>query len=218
VNFQIELSQEEIETIDPLTNGELEQLCDQAPESWSGERNKLIMKHMLYTGSRVGEVVDLEWKEIDFEAGTIDISPAKWFGERRLRISPDLLENLSAWRTRCLENGVESKWVFPNARGNKLSTRYIREFHNRYALWAGLSDGRIHPHLFRHTFASRLLAQTGNLRTVQRALGHASLDTTMIYLHSIPEKELKNLRADEIDLAEFEKKLPNMTVKWKNTD
>ncbi len=195
--------------IEPLSNRELQLLAEQAPESWSGTRNRLIMRHMLYTGSRVGETVELDWIDVNLEKGYINISPAKWYGERRLHISLGWTARLQEWKNN--PDSPESKWVFPNASGGNLSTRYIRYFVEDYAVNAGMSSDRVHPHLFRHTFASRLLASSGNLRTVQNALGHNDLKTTMVYLHTLDEDQLEQIKSrGNVNLAEFEKTLPNV--------
>jgi len=164
---------------------------------------------MLYTGSRVGETVELDWQDVNLDRGYIDISPAKWYGERRLHISPGWTARLQEWSNN--SEFPESKWVYPNASGGNLSTRYVRYFVEDYAVHAGMSSDRIHPHLFRHTFASRLLASSGNLRTVQNALGHNDLQTTMVYLHTLSAEQLEEIKArGTVNLAEFEKSLPNV--------
>lgn len=195
--------------IEPLSNSELEAMLAECPETWSGDRDRYIMLHMFYTGSRVGEVVELDWPDVDLTKNIIDISPAKWTGERRLTISQGWSDTLADWRERCFD--LDSEYVFPDSKGNQLTTRYVRAFVAKYAMRAGLSDKRVHPHLFRHTFASRLLVKTGNLRTVQNALGHNDLRTTMVYLHTIDAKQREQINSrGHVDLSQFEKDLPDV--------
>jgi len=65
--------------------------------------------------------------------------------------------------------------------------RYVQDFVKRYDKKSGIKID-VHPHILRHTFATDLLRSTGNVRLVQKALGHASLATTMIYTHIVDEQ------------------------------
>jgi len=77
-----------------------------------------------------------------------------------------------------------------------MNDRYVRDFVKRYALKVNIKKD-VHPHTLRHSFATDLLRSTGNIRLVQKALGHVSIATTMIYTHIVDEQlesALKGLR------------------------
>jgi integrase/recombinase XerD len=201
--------------IEPLTDSEISRLLDQTGKSFSDRRNAMMIRLMLHTGMRPGEVVSLKWSDIDKDASTVRISPAKWESERRLKISPAVVDSLESYHDHKNFPAEDSgpDLVFPNAQGNVLSLRYVRDFVEDYALKAGLSAERVHPYLFRHTFASRLLQTTRNIRMVQRALGHNDLSTTMNYIHTLPESTQDKIKAgDDLDLATFSKKLEEKLI------
>ena len=77
----------------------------------------------------------------------------------------------------------------------QLSTRYLRQLVNRLADRAELAESeKVSPHTLRHTFATDLYRETKNLRLVQKALGHASIQTTEIYTHIVDEELEEALR------------------------
>lgn len=195
---------------DTLTDDEINLLLEQTPDSWSGRRDREVMIFMLHTGCRVSEVVGLRWGQVDFEDRRIDISPSKFWGERRLVVSKEYASRLKAWR----DVARGDKWVFSNARGGDLSARYVREFLDTYSLRAGLDDARVNPHLFRHTFAERFFLETENLQKLQLVLGHKDIKTTAeFYLHVLSDEQRTRVTTTiDIDLAHFEKRLPNMTM------
>ena len=83
---------------------------------------------------------------------------------------------------------MRNDYVFVTGKGRKVPDRFLRYLVKRKAAEAGI-DKDIHPHTLRHSFATDLLLATGNIRLVQKALGHASIATTEIYLH-IHDEEL----------------------------
>ena len=105
--------------------------------------------------------------------------------ERVLWICDDDLVLLKKW----LELRPSSKLVFTSLDGAKpICSRWFRRFIRRLGEKAGLNHN-FHPHVCRHSFATRLLSQSKNLYLVSRALGHASVATTQVYL-SLNDSEL----------------------------
>jgi site-specific recombinase XerD len=97
----------------------------------------------------------------------------------------------------------DSKAVFLNRSCGRLSQRRIQLIVRKYALKAGLHE-RVHPHLLRHTFATHLLDGGAELRVVQELMGHASPNTTQIYLHVTEERQRKVLEASLDGIARVE--------------
>ncbi|MEF9968475.1 MAG: tyrosine-type recombinase/integrase, partial [Longicatena sp.] len=82
-------------------------------------------------------------------------------------------------------------YVFVNQRGDKLTSRGIQYIMEKSAKLCDLHV-HLHPHMFRHSFATHLLDNGADLRIVQELLGHASLSTTQIYVH-VSQERLKNV-------------------------
>ena len=152
-----------------------------------GIRNHLIALLMLDAGLRVGEVValqmsDLYYNEIPVESLVIRPEIAKTKKERVIPVSERLRCALEEYNEEPPWPGIESiGWaafgVWP--RGKQLTTRQVERIIRKAAMD---SIGRpIHPHVLRHTFASRLMRKT-NARIVMELLGHSQMSSTQIYM------------------------------------
>ena len=154
-------------------------------------RNWLIATLMLNYGLRVSEVRGLQADDIDWDSGRMVIT-GKGNKDRGLWLSDDDLLALCEFKPAHQTRGH----IFLSQDRRPLSVRYIRQM----LLVAGEKAGvrkRVHPHLLRHSFATDLLRQTGNLMLVSKALGHSDIHTTTIYTHIVDEElegALKNLR------------------------
>lgn len=143
-------------------------------------RNLCLVRLMLEAGLRVGEAVALRPEHLDLETCRIIVREGKGAKDRVLWISDDLRDLIADW----LERRPESEWLFPTRKGTQVQTRYVRAMVKRTARRAKVQEAeRVSPHTLRHTFATDLYAETTNLRLVQKALGHASIQTTQIYTH-----------------------------------
>lgn len=150
------------------------------PRYLSGLRNRCLLRVMLEAGLRAGEVVALKPERLDMRSCRLMVREGKGAKDRVLWISDDLRDLIGRW----LQRRPDSPWLFPTRNGGQLDTRYLRTTVKRYAVKAGISEAeRVTPHALRHTFATDLLRETGNIRLVQRALGHSDLSTTTVYLH-----------------------------------
>jgi len=131
-------------------------------------------------GLRIQEALHLRVQDIDSAAGVIHVRCAKRNRDRDVMLAPRLLAELRAyWRAR-RPPGPE---LFPGRSGHGTLTRNAVNLAIRKASRAAGIDRRISPHSLRHAFATHLVEQGTDLRSVQVLLGHASLSSTTCYLH-----------------------------------
>ncbi len=162
-------------------------------EAPTGLRNRALVLLFLNTGLRVSEALSLVPADIDWAGGRLTVRRGKGGRSRVLWLGPGDLRVGERWLA-FRPSGAER--LFCTMQGRPLHDRYVRNFVRRAGQRAGLTRD-VHPHLLRHTFATDLLHSTGNIRLVQKALGHASLTTTMLYTHIVDEQleaALKGLR------------------------
>jgi integrase/recombinase XerC len=171
-------------TLDADQMGRL--LAFRADDSLS-TRDKAIMELFYSSGLRLSELVGLDLSALDLTDRTVRVL-GKGGKSRILPIGRFAVEALRRWlRERSLLLGPAAAAdlagaVFVGRGGRRLSARAVQL---RVTLWArrqGLGV-HLHPHMFRHSFASHLLESSGNLRAVQELLGHADIGTTQIYTH-----------------------------------
>jgi integrase/recombinase XerC len=145
-------------------------------------RDRAIMELLYSSGLRLAELVGLEVTSVDLKDRMVEVR-GKGEKTRRVPVGRRAVEALQAWlaeRTALARQGESAMFVGRN--GARLGARAVQA---RVDLWArrqGLGV-HVHPHLFRHSFASHLLESGGELRGVQELLGHANLSTTQIYTH-----------------------------------
>lgn len=139
-------------------------------------RDKVILALLYSSGLRVSELVKLIIQDIDFEERTIRI---RGKGDKdRIVLFDDTTKKLIIEYINIRDS--DSKYLFINKNGNKLSSRYIQMMIKKYAEEAGI-DKKVTPHILRHSFATHLLKNGVDIRAIQQLLGHASLSTTQIY-------------------------------------
>jgi integrase/recombinase XerD len=113
--------------------------------------------------------------------------------DRQVWVSEPTLQLLRAWRVRA----PISSYCFPTLKGTLIHGQALRAMLQRRGRKAGLAKG-VHPHMLRHTYATELYRATKDIRLVQKALGHASLSTTMIYTHIVDDDMETAMRALDI--------------------
>jgi integrase/recombinase XerC len=160
----------------------------EAPDTnnWLGARDRAILEILYSTGIRVSELVALNLDDIDFLGEVIHVR-GKGKKERIAPIGTNALQAVQHYlqfRSRRAQNNenFDAKRLFVNKHGSKLSTRSVRRKMDKYLKMAGL-DPSISPHTLRHSFATHMLNNGADLRSVQELLGHRSLSTTQIYTH-----------------------------------
>jgi integrase/recombinase XerC len=147
-----------------------------------GSRDRALMELLYSSGLRLAELVGLDVSSLDLKDGVVHV-----LGKgRKARIVPVgrlALRALRGWlQERAALARPDENALFVGRNGARLGPRAVQV---RVALWArrqGLGV-HVHPHLFRHSFASHLLESGGELRGVQELLGHAAISTTQIYTH-----------------------------------
>lgn len=143
-------------------------------------RNLCMVRLMLDAGLRCGEVLALQPGHLNMTTCRLLVREGKGAKDRVLWVPTDLRDLIGAW----LERKPASPLLFPTRSGSKVNARYVREMVKRYAEKAGVQEWeKVSPHTLRHTFATDLLRETGNVEIVRKALGHANISTTMIYTH-----------------------------------
>ena len=151
----------------------------------------LAMIHVLFSaGLRVGELTALDWGHVTPEEAELRIQ-GKGGRERLAFVSQQGMEALSAYKSVWPELGGQppqpASPVFLNRGGTRLNVRSIRRMLVTSGLAAGLRKS-MHPHIFRHSFATHLLNNGVDLRYVQELLGHVSIRSTQIYTHVSTER------------------------------
>lgn len=175
---------------------ELERLFNSNDLSTSlGRRNQAILETIYATGIRVSECEGLLLSDIDFSIGTMLIR-GKGRKERYVLFGKFAKKSLEYYinKDRKLllkKSGIETDVVFLNARGTPLTSRGIRFIINNIVENAALTI-HVHPHKLRHTFATHMLNEGADLRTVQELLGHENLSSTQIYTH-VTKDHLRNV-------------------------
>jgi integrase len=141
-----------------------------------------IIGFALNTGMRQGEILNLQWQDVDFVRGVLMVLQSKNGTRRTIPLNATVYELLAAKQA---TTGVAHGPVFRTPLGNELQVRYLaREFCEARDR-AGIPDFRFHD--MRHTFATRLVQRGVDLYKVQRLLGHKTSLMTQRYAHHSPE-------------------------------
>ncbi|WP_245711121.1 tyrosine recombinase XerC [Granulicatella balaenopterae] len=198
---------------------ELRQLLDELPVKTPLElRNKALMELLYATGMRVSELTSLRLNQLKWDLGVIlvigkgDKERYVPFGE----FAHDALETyLNESRSELMvKRHVDHDVVFVNYLGEPLTARGVSYILDNIIKESSLS-ATIHPHMLRHSFATHLLNNGADMRTVQELLGHASLSSTQIYTHVtkdalqhnyaqfFPRASRSKKRENGLDLSQF---------------
>ncbi|MDQ0350611.1 integrase/recombinase XerC [Alkalibacillus filiformis] len=160
-----------------------------------GQRNQALIEILYATGIRVSELVQIKLKDIDYTLGTILVH-GKGNKERYVPFGAyaqsAVKEYIEDGRKQLLAKSKdEVEQLFINFRGTSLTDEGVRYILNDMMKRAALTSS-IHPHKLRHTFATHLLNEGADMRSVQEMLGHESLSSTQIYTH-VTKDYLQNI-------------------------
>ncbi|MGH8279266.1 MAG: tyrosine recombinase XerC [Gammaproteobacteria bacterium] len=167
------------QTLDVDQMARLLEIDGHAPEV---VRDRAIMELLYSSGLRLAELTAIKLTDINLADATVTVT-GKGNKTRIVPVGRKAREALAAWlkeRAGLARPGDE--WLFVGPHGGRLSPRTVQSRLKRWGIAQGIALG-IHPHIFRHSFASHLLESSGDLRAVQELLGHASISTTQIYTH-----------------------------------
>jgi integrase/recombinase XerC len=157
----------------------------QAPV-WAAERDAAILEMFYSTGVRISELAAMNVPDVDVYTETVRVL-GKGRKERICPVGSHALAALQRYRAKA---GVHDSALFRNKAGKRMTTMAITNVVNKYRRLSGLPLN-VTPHKFRHSFATHLLNNGADLRSVQELLGHASLSTTQIYTHVTTERMKK---------------------------
>jgi len=151
-------------------------------------RNSLILEMLYSTGIRVSEIVNIKLNDISTINKTIKIS-GKGNKERIVYFGNKCLELINLYLRQSYNklNINNLDYFILSKTGKKINDRQIRKILDDASEIAGI-DMKISPHVLRHTFATHMLNEGADLRSVQELLGHENLSTTQIYTHLTNEK------------------------------
>ena len=146
-------------------------------------RDRALLETLYSTGARVSEVVGLDLCDIDDTDAFVRLK-GKGRKERIVPIGEMAIQAIRDYRASLpvtISHSDHSVPLFLNHRGGRITTRSVARIVARYS--ARLTGGAISPHALRHSYATHLLDEGADLRSIQEMLGHASLSTTQKYTH-----------------------------------
>lgn len=149
-----------------------------------GERDLAILELLYGCGIRVGELVAANVDDLDFQEGWLKVR-GKGNKERQVPLPGRTLQAVESYLEDAAPPPAPHQTgppvpLFVNRKGRRLSDRQVRRLVKLYATLA-TGDSTVHPHSFRHAYATHLLADGADLRSIQELLGHARLSTTQKY-------------------------------------
>lgn len=172
-----------------LTEDEINRLFA-APEitTEEGVRDRALLELMYAAGLRVSELVSLKQENLDLLAGLV-VCHGKGSKERRVPIGKSAIHWLQQYIALKAGYGRAVSQIFFLNRGRPLTRQQAWTLIKRYAAKAGVKD--VSPHTLRHSFATHLLQNGADSRSVQALLGHSDISTTQIYTH-ITDRHLRS--------------------------
>lgn len=184
-----------------LSAEEIENLIKTAEQSndYRIRRIAVMIELMYATGLRVSELVALPETAVNYKKGQITIF-GKGSKERIVPIAKHTLQTLEEYgeqRQKFVGVNCSSPWLFPSAGGSDghlTRDAFYKDLKNLAAA-CGIYPSRVTPHVLRHSFATHLLNNNADLRSVQKMLGHENITTTEIYTHITSQKLLDTVCA-----------------------
>jgi len=167
-----------------LDADQMARLLDFRVDDLMSARDKAIMELFYSSGLRVSELVNLELASIDLKDRTVRVT-GKGNKTRIVPMGRHAIDAIKAWlpqRAALIRDAATAHPLFVGKAGRALTPRAVQLRVETWARRQGLAQ-HVHPHMFRHSFATHLLESSGDLRGVQELLGHADISTTQVYTH-----------------------------------
>ncbi len=162
-----------------LSYEELRQIIESIPDDTILDiRNKLIVKLLYLSGIRVSELINIKLSDINKNEATIRILGKG--NKERIVYYKDYLNDLIDKYLNLRE--YDSEYLILNNKGEKITARGIQKIIDKVVM-ASCIQNHVSPHTFRHTFATQLINNGADIKSVQELLGHSSLNTTQVYTH-----------------------------------
>ena len=185
-----------------LSLAEMQKLLDYKAESKSKEdlRRRAIVELLYATGMRVTELASLKLSDFVLDEDPTLRITGKGDKERLMPLSERTLETMEAYVEKSGARAPENKenWLFPSLQGKPLTRQRVFQIVRETGKAVGID---LSPHHLRHTFATHLLENDADLRSVQMMLGHADLTTTQIYTKVVKDR-LRDVLENKHPLAE----------------
>lgn len=165
------------------------------PKGW---QMTAMLELMYASGLRVSELVSLPENCINFDRRQVFVR-GKGSKERVVPVAPAAIQAVFDYleqRDCFIREGRRSIWLFPSksSRSGHISRDTFFKRLKELAVKAGIYPSRVTPHVLRHSFATHLLNHNADLRSVQKMLGHESINTTEIYTHILSDKLLETVQ------------------------
>jgi integrase/recombinase XerC len=161
-------------------------MLDQAEPTKTPLRDRALLELMYSAGIRVSELVGLDEPDVDLREGAVRVR-GKGNKDRIALFGRTATEAVMRYFAEERTPPREGRPLFTNARGGRLTSRTVQNVVKRWAASVGLPPDTS-PHTLRHSFATHLLDNGADLKTVQQLLGHESLATTQVYTHISVER------------------------------
>ncbi len=179
-----------------LTIEEIDNLLDIELKTPLDFRNKAMLELLYASGLRISELLNLKLNDISFDEDILKVV-GKGDKQRIVPIGDVALEYLklyiNEYRNSILGN-KQSEYLFINNHGNGMTRQGFFKILKQQCLIKGIKKD-VSPHTLRHSFASHLLNNGADLRTIQELLGHSDISTTQVYTHLINEKLKEDYKA-----------------------
>ncbi|AIM14938.1 integrase [Bacillus sp. X1(2014)] len=178
------------DNVDALSDEQVEQLLFYVENSNKvSTRNKLIVYLLLYTGVRVSELVSIKIADIDLLTSQLSVI-GKGGKRREIGLRQDVLQLVRDYmkEERSGSNFNQSDYLLVSQRAEKMHRDAVRDWLAKISKELGF---KLHPHLFRHTFCTRLLKKGVDLTTVSKLAGHSSVNmTARFYIQTTKQEKM----------------------------
>ena len=171
----------------------MDSITQLSTEPWVGLRDKAVLLILYGCGLRISEALDLNGDDLPGRDNPVLVITGKGNKQRIVPLLPMVLDAIETYQAACPYKGRREEPLFVGVRGKRLNASIVQGRMRELQGLLGLSASAT-PHALRHSFATHLLGQGGDLRTIQELLGHASLSTTQRYTDVDAERLLSVYR------------------------